>query len=265
MQVLSHRAKFSSSFYEVYIDVSDEVCNLIDGYDVEDRLWRNWAILLTSYKILQEPLRLPFEYNEIRDMCIEGIKRQNGEVTSNNELGNLWSTMNTLFDQGKIFADSDFKVKRVRKLKTSIGLREFKELHPILMLRLSNFVSQYKQLAQREGEKKIIMDKDSIRYYLTTCNAYLGEKKSERYTVMRDGVPVMAQVPALDPLGHAIKDNLNNDMMKMVPVYKDGRFLCFDYQILHDRFGLRLETFTSIGSEEDDEDKEPEYQEGEIF
>ncbi len=264
MQVLSHRTKFSSLFYEEYIDVSDEVCSLIDGYDVEDRLWRNWAILLTSYKILQEPLRLPFEYSEIRGMCVEGIKRQNGEVTSNNELGNLWSTMNTLFDQGKIFADSDFKVKRVRKLKTSIGLREFKELHPILMLRLSNFVSQYKQLAQREGEKKIIMDKDSIRYYLTTCNAYMGEKKSERYTVMRDGVPVTSVVPALDAQGHSVRDKLNNPVMKQVPVYKDGRFLCFDYQILHDRFGLRLETFTAIG-DDDGEDDEPEYKEGDIF
>lgn len=268
MQVLSHRQRFASCFYDVYIEVSNEICNLIDGLDIEDRLWRNWAILLTSYRILQQPLELPFEYSEIRNLCFEGIKRQNGEVTSNNELGNLWSTMNTLFDQGKIFADSDFKVKRVRKLKTSIGLREFKELHPILMLRLSNFVSQYKQLAQREGEKKIIMDKDSIRYYLTTCNAYLGEKKSERYTVMRDGVPVMDQVPALDPRGFVIRDKLNNPMMKQVPVYKDGRFLCFDYQILRDRFGLRLETFTSIDGNADEieeEDNETEYHEGEIF
>ena len=264
MQVLSHRAKFASSFYDEYIEVSDDVCKQIDGMDVEDRLWRNWAIILTSYKILQEPLALPFEYEEIRKLCIEGLKRQNGEVTSNNELGNLWSTMNTLFDQGKIFADSDFKVKRVRKLKTSIGLREFKELHPVLMLRLSNFVSQYKQLAQREGEKKIIMDKDSIRYYLTTCNAYMGEKKSERYTVMRDGVPVTTLVPVTDNQGRAVLDKLKNPQMKPVTVYKDGRFLCFDYQILHDRYGLRLETFTAAGGEEDDE-AEPEYEEGEIF
>jgi len=56
---------------------------------------------------------------------------------------------------------------------------------------------------------------------------------------------------------------LNTTQMKNVPVYKDGRFLCFDYQILHDRFGLRLETFTAVGNEEDDD--EPEYKEGDIF
>ena len=134
------------------------------------------------------------------------------------------------------------------------------------MLRLSNFVSQYKQLAQREGEKKIIMDKDSIRYYLTTSNAYLGEKKSERYTVMRDGLPVMTSVPLTDGRGNTVYDKLNNPMTKQVPVYKDGRFLCFDYQILHDRYGLRLETFTSLGSDDEDEEgRPPEYKEGDIF
>ena len=267
MQVLAHRSNFVSAFYDTYIEVSNEVCDYIDGLDVEDRLWRNWAILLTTYKILRVPLGLPYEYDDIRRLCVEGIKRQNGEVTSNNELGNLWSTMNTLFDQGKIFADSDFKVKRVRKLKSSIGVREFRELHPILMLRLSNFVSQYKQLAQREGEKKIIMDKDSIRYYLTTCNAFLGEKKSERYTVMREGMPITTSVPVTDAKGNILYDKLNNPLTKQVPVYKDGRFLCFDYQILHDRYGLRLETFTAVGSESDDdeEDVEPEYKEGDVF
>ena len=264
MQILSHRANFVSSFYDVYNDVSDEVCDEIENEEVEDRLWRNWAVLLTSYKILRAPLELPFEYEEIKRLCIEGIKRQNREVTSNNELGNLWGTMNTLFDQGKIFADCDFKIKYVRKIKTSIGLREFKELHPVLLLRMTNFESQYKQLAQREGEKKIIMDKDSIRYYLTTCNAYMGEKKSERYTVMRDGVPVTTPVPAMDSMGRPMLDGLNNQVMKHVPVYKDGRFLCFDYKMLHDRFGLRLETFTANG-DENDEDAEPEYTEGDLF
>jgi hypothetical protein len=34
--------------------------------------------------------------------------------------------------------------------------------------------------------------------------------------------------------------------------------------MLHDRFGLRLETFTANG-DENDEDAEPEYTEGDLF
>jgi hypothetical protein len=269
MQILSHRASFERSFYEAYNEVSNEVCDLIDGDNVEDRLWRNWAIMLTSYKVLRVPLGLPFEYDEIKRLCVEGIKRQNGEVTSNNELGNLWNALSTLYDQGKVFADSDFKVKHMMRINTDKGKREYKEKHPILMLRLANFVSQYKQLAQREGEKKIIMDRDSIRYYLTTCSAYLGVKPSERYMAVKDGVPENVEEQAKDAAGKPMFDKLNNPIMKLAPAYKFDRFLCFDYEILKTRYGLSLERFSSVEAdrmEQDDEDEKPAvYKESEIF
>lgn len=269
MQVLAHRANFESAFYETYNDVTNEVYDLIDSDNVEDRLWRNWAVLLTTYKVLSVPLGLPFEYDEIKRLCIEGIKRQNGEVTSNNELGNLWNALSTLYDQGKVFPDSDFKVKYVMHVRTDKGKREFKEKHPILMLRLANFVSQYKQLAQREGEKKIIMDRDSIRYYLTTGSAYLGVKPSERYVSMKDGVPEMVQEHAKDAMGKLQYDNLNNPIMKAVTAYKFDRFLCFDYEMLKNRYGLRLERFSALEAdrmeEDEDDEKPPTYTEGEIF
>ncbi len=271
LQILAHRTNFSSAFYDVYNEVTNEVCDLIDGFSVEDRLWRNWVILLTSYKILRVPLGLPFDYQEIKNLCVEGIKRQNKEVTSNNELGNLWNALSTLYDQGRIFADSDFKVKYMQRISTDIGKREFKEKHPIFMLRLANFVSQYKQLAQREGEKKIIMDRDSIRYYLTTGSSYLGEKPSERYVAMKDGVPETTLQPARDSLGKIMLDNLNNPIMKPVQVFSFGRFLCFDYEFLKNRYGLRLERFTSLQAddieeqEEENDEKKEEYKQGDIF
>jgi hypothetical protein len=268
MQVLAHRANFESAFYETYNDVTNEVYDLIDSDNVEDRLWRNWAVLLTTYKVLRVPLGLPFEYDEIKQLCIEGIKRQNGEVTSNNELGNLWNAMMTLFEQGKIFADSDFMVKHVWKVKTDKGTREFKEKHPILMLRLPNFVSQYKQLAQREGEKKIVMDKDSIKYYLTTCSAYLGENKSVRFVVMKEGVPMTVPQTVKDSAGKIMYDNLHNPIIKPVTAYSFGRFMCFDYKQLSVRYGLRLESFTASEAdliEQEDEEKQPTYKEADIF
>ncbi len=269
MQVLAHRANFESAFYDTYNDVTNEVCDLIDGENVEDRLWRNWVIMLSTYKVLRVPLGLPFEYDDIKQLCIEGIKRQNGEVTSNNELGNLWNALSTLYDQGKVFPDSDFKVKYVMRLNTDKGRREFKEKHPILMLRLANFVSQYKQLAQREGEKKIVMDRDSIRYYLTTGSAYLGVKASERYVAMKDGVPESVQELVKDSAGHQMYDKLNNPMTRLAPAYKFDRFLCFDYEILKNRYGLRLERFSSLEADridqENEEEERPTIREGEIF
>ena len=269
MQVLAHRANFESAFYDTYNEVTNEVCDLIDGDNIEDRLWRNWSVMLATYKVLRVPLDLPFDYDEMKKLCIEGIKRQSGEVTSNNELGNLWNALSTLYDQGKVFADSDFKVKYVQRLKTDKGQREFREKHPILMLRLANFVSQYKQLAQREGEKKIIMDRDSIRYYLTTGSAYLGVKPSERYISMKDGAPELVVTPEKDALGNIKIDNQKRPIMKSTNVFKFDRFLCFDYEMLKNRYGLRLERFSAMEAdrieEEEENDTTPTYTEAELF
>ena len=167
-----------------------------------------------------------------------------------------------------MFPDSDFKVKYVMRINTDKGKREFKDKHPVLMLRLANFVSQYKQLAQREGEKKIIMDRDSIRYYLTTGSAYLGVKPSERYVSMKDGMPEMVLEQAKDSMGRPQYDNLKNPIMKQVVAYKFDRFLCFDYEMLKTRYGLRLERFTALEAdrmEEEDDDRPPTYKQGDLF
>jgi len=77
---------------------------------------------------------------------------------------------------------------------------------------------------------------------------------------------VTVTVPDLDSSGRQRHGFNNAPLTKQVPVCKDGRFLCFDYQILHDRFGLRLETFTSLGDEDDDdEEKTPEYKQTDLF
>ena len=151
-QILSHRALFESSFYETYNEVTNEVYDLIDGSQVEDRLWRNWVMLLAAYKTLYQQLSLPFDYEEMKKLCVEGIKRQNSEIISNNELGNLWNAMTYLFEEGMIFADGDFKVKYVKSLKTDKADREYKTHHPILMLRLNHFIGQYKRMARQQGD-----------------------------------------------------------------------------------------------------------------
>ena len=229
-QILSHRHMFENSFYDVYNDVTNEVYDVIDGQQIEDRLWRNWVMLLAAYKALRTPLNLPWEYEDMKALVIAGIKRQNAEVISNNELGNLWNAMTYLYEEGMIFGESDFKVKYMKTLKTDRVEREFKTQRPILMLRLNHFIGQYKKMARQQGDT--VMSKDSIRYYLTTSSAYLGMKASERFTVYQDGHPVTAV--------HGSEDG-----GKVSNVCKFDRCMCFDYQILHEKFDLNLESLSA--------------------
>ena len=248
MQILSHRALFESSFYETYGEVTNEVYDLIDGAQVEDRLWRNWVMLLAAYKVLQKPLQLPFEYEEIKTLCAAGIKRQNAEIVSNNELGNLWNAMTYLYEEGMIFADSDFKIKYVQTLKTDRTEREYRQLQPVLMLRLNHFIGQYKRMARQQGDT--VMSKDSIRYYLTTSSAYLGMKASERWKVFQDGRPLteIRQEPG--------------GLTRQTEVCKFDRCMCFDYLQLKEKFDLQLEQVsaeTADAREEGEKDSERQY------
>lgn len=230
-QILSHRALFESSFYETYNEVTNEVYDLIDGQQVEDRLWRNWVMLLAAYKTLYQQLALPFDYEELKKLCVEGIKRQNAEIISNNELGNLWNAMMYLYQEGMIFNDGDFKVKYTKALKTDRMEREYRTETPILMLRLSHFIGQYMKMAKQQGET--VMSKDSIRYYLTTSGAYLGMRASERWKVYQDGKP---------------KTELRMDkggQMHQADICMFDRCMCFDYLALKEKFDLNLESMSA--------------------
>ena len=230
-QILSHRALFESSFYETYNEVTNEVYDLIDGAQVEDRLWRNWVMLLAAYKTLYRPLDLPFDYEGLKALCVEGIKRQNSEIISNNELGNLWNAMMYLYQEGMIFSDGDFKVKYVKQLKTDRMEREFRTETPVLMLRLSHFIGQYMKMAKQQGET--VMSKDSIRYYLTTSGSYLGMRASERWKVYQDGKP---------------KTEIRVDkggQTRQADVCMFDRCMCFDYLALREKFDLNLESVSA--------------------
>lgn len=245
MQILSHRSMFESSFYETYNEVTNEVYDAINGNEVEDRLWRNWVMLLSTYKALYKTLGLPFEYEEVRNLCIEGIKRQNSEVVSNNELGNLWNAMTYLYEEGMIFADSDFKVKYVNRLKTDKVDREFRTATPVLMMRLTHFIGQYKWMAKRQGDN--VMSKDSIRYYMTTSSAYLGNKASERWKVYKDGKPVVEYI------------QVDKDHVRKMEMCKFDRCMCFDYLQLKEKFDMNLEYMK--GDEADEREKMEEEEE----
>lgn len=239
-EILSHRQLFVNSFYETYNDVTNDVYDQIDGAQIEDRLWRNWVILLTAYKALYQRLDLPFSYEEMKALAIAGIKRQNAEVLSNNELGNLWNAMTYLHEEGMIFAEADFKIRYVKALKTDQVTREFKTEKPILMIRLTHFIGQYKKMAKMQGDT--VMSKDSIRYYLTTSTAYLGQKASERWKEYQDGKPRVEY------------RKIDKDQVKTVEMSKFDRCMCFDYLQLRDKFDLNLESVS--GETADDMEKE---------
>ena len=136
--------------------------------------------------------------------------------------------MTYLNEEGMIHADADFKIRYLRKLKTDQVAKEYNTDTPILMIRLNHFIGQYKRMAKQQGES--VMSKDSIRYYLTTSTAYLGQKNCERWKQYEDGKPKVEY------------RQVDKEHTKAVEISKFDRCMCFDYRMLKDKFDLNLET-----------------------
>lgn len=236
--ILSHRAKFESDFYENYNYVSDDLCRSIASNEVEDRIWRDWAVLLASFRCLESSLDLPFKYEEAKSIIIEGIKRQNIECAASNELGNFWDMVEFMNAQGMISNECDFKIKYLNGIVTNITNRMFDKETPILMIRPKHIILQYKKAAKQTDEKA--MSERSIRFYLLTSPGYLGKKKgSERFKVIING--------------QLQKDYSNSQ--NPTDIIQFDNPMCFDYKILKQKFEINLEVGSQSGMYDDEEDK----------
>ena len=86
---------------------------------------------------------------------------------------------------------------------------------------------------------------------------------------MKDGVPVTTPEPVKDGAGIIVRDKMGNPVMQPAKAYSFGRFMCFDYVQLSQRYGLRLESFSATEADrieqEEEENDTPTYKEAEIF
>lgn len=229
-EILSHRNTFESDFYNEYNFVCEDIAMGIQNNEVEDRIWRDWAVLLASYRCLLQckSLDLPWTYDEMKDIVIEGIRRQNSECAASNEMGIFWDMFEYMSEQGMIYKEGDYKIKYMDEIKTNIVERKFVKTTPILMIRPKKIILQYKKASKQTDEKA--MSERSIRFYLQTSPGFLGKKKgSERFKEIING-EVMR------------KKKYEDDPNSWIDLEKFDNPFCFDYSVLKAKFDLNLET-----------------------
>lgn len=238
-EILSHRTEFENAFHDTYKLVCDDLSLGIQGNEVEDRIWRDWAVLLTSYKCLQSCMSLPWTYDEMKNITIEGIRLQNQECASSNEMGNFWDIFQYMSQSGMIYDEGDYKIKYLDAISTNIlDNRLFNKKTAILLIRPKRIILQFKKAAKMTDSKA--MNERSIRFYLQTSPGYLGKKKgSERFKLIIDG-----EVQKKYACGE------NGGSRELVQFDNP---LCFDYELLKSKFDLNLETSLSNGDSDEEE------------
>ena len=240
LQILRYRAKFIQEIKNSLKFCREDVTTALSGVNIEDRIFFNWYVVLASYHALHDVIDFPFDYNEIRSIVLDGIKNQNSEMKSNNELATFWDIVSYFRQEGKIWNGCDYRIDLCDRLKCSNHKSEmvFTQTKRVLYLRYSRIFQLYKMHGRQVNE--VLIPPQTLTYYLETSPAYLGKKKSWRYKIIINGVEQTEERP--DPQG---------GFTKYVKKYGFDQVMCFDYDKLVEAYNINLEdTVASYNSDD---------------
>ena len=225
LQILNHRETFKQNFGAMYNATSSDIMNRLGKEICESRIINNWTTVAAAFRTLENSLDLPFTYKEVLDISVEGIKRQNKECKSNNEIAAFWNVIAYLQQEGQLIKDSDFKIEYRSTLKTTKAQFDFDHVKTILLLRRGKAFQLYKRFAKQCGENPL--PEGSLKYYLENSKEFLGIKQSVRFKTCINGREQMT---------------MNPTTQQMTAVSQIDMALCFDYEQLSANQEITLET-----------------------
>lgn len=241
LQLLKHRALIEAEFSANFRAALNDILIAVEHDGIEDRILRNWAIPLAVIRTLSGTLDLAFGYRDMLKICINGIRKQNAECKSNNELANFWNVVNFLHQNGDIYIDGDYRIVYQTHFKGK-GQKDhiiFSRTKPVLYIRKTRILMLYKKNGKIVGDTTL--PTESLKYYLENSKEYLGIKQSMRFKNIINGIHQVETVETET----GIKQLTTTDTIDQA--------MCFDYEMLRDSFGINLEVEMSTNEPEQEE------------
>lgn len=237
LQILKYRREMSLNFTANYTTCATDLSEAIKDRDVkvEDRIYRNWLILIATYRTLHEHLTLPFDYEEIKTLCVDMIIRQNRECKENNELSGFWSMISYLNQSREIYLNADFRIKFELSLRLKGGRSiENKEAKQYLYLRKDRIFQLYQYHSKISGVEKPL-DKTSLIFYLQNSPEFVGEKQTVRFKNIIRGM----------------EEKQSDGQGNLIATSGTAQAMLFDYDLIKKNYDIDLDTYEST---EDDEE-----------
>jgi len=221
-EMLAHRKYFITNFLDNYKLASDELTATIGNIVIEDRIFRNWLVILSAYRTLMDLIEVPWQYRKLLDNAAKLIIRQNSETKKSNELAIFWSIVEFLANNNEIREDVDFKVDYVSRLKTDKFTSEVEWSIPknVLLLNHSRIFQLYRVHGQRAKEN--ILPLKTLEYYLMNSKEYLGRKSSVSFKVEDNKRTVEDTEVSVSPSGVEVRKTTRRITTAMA----------FDYDLL---------------------------------
>lgn len=198
------RKLIEEKYFDTFDQVMDDIMKSVADakFDVEDRIARNNAIILTTIKILEASIgdRLPYTYEKLKAVVVKNMKSQMSLISNTNETNTFWDIVMFLFRKGEIREGEDFMIepRKLIKIDTPNEQREFTKSTELLFIRFTKILPLYREAFKRQSSSSASpMDKSSLMHYLQNSKAYIGAINRHTFKVFTgktaDGNPTFAQ------------------------------------------------------------------------
>ena len=243
VQLLKLRKLFETDYAAHYAACKRELVSALSEDSIEDRLLNNWLAPLAAFHTVQTSLDLPFDYTDLFNICVGGIRRQNEQLKKNSDIAVFWSMLDSNHMQGRIIAKAHFAIKKMSQFKRNDRETiDFGRDKTILFLNYQNVVNA---LGQRVNGSNVIgkLDTVSLESYLRTHPAFLGTRQHRFQVLLPNGLPDYTY------------ENRDGKQVRRVKEVRPMAFV-FDYELLKDSYEINLETVERAENELTEDDLE---------
>jgi DNA primase len=184
--IICYRQIIETGYMDEFYKIEKEISNECEK-NTDDRVIRNYATLITTYKLLQDVLGIEVKYEKLKEISVQCIKEQMSVMSSTNELGLFWSIFQNLIDRGILIRDANFKkkeeatetlefvvngkrVEETREMKNEEGRTGI----PLLYIRWIGLYQLIAEAAKRSGQD--ILPENTLRFYLQNDKSFIGYK-----------------------------------------------------------------------------------------
>jgi DNA primase len=232
-EILSFRKDFIKNFADSYDIVQSDILKEIKNVVIEDRIFRNWLLILASYHSLQNLISVPWTYKDLITKASLLIINQNSEIKRTNELAKFWTTIEFLVNEGELKDQVDFRVEMASELytdKVNVAKGDWPAGKLLLFLNHSRALPKYRIHGRKTGES--VLPLNTLEYYLMNSFDYMGKKQSMSFKVEKDK-KVVADVEV---------DDINSGK-KTIITRRITKAMTFDY------LNLNIDIITEVGEE----------------
>lgn len=185
-QLSSYRELVEKNFFEIQAQQANMLKENFEKVGIDDRLVKNMSVLLAMHQVLKEVLKFPFSDQQIREVAITMLRKQNALISSSKETSTFWSMMEHLYRTGYIKSNSDFLIKSVTTLtvyedgKTVEKNLDNGKLKKVLYLRFNRIHPPYLEHHRKQYGKNG-MDHGSLKHYLEHSKGFYGSIRNVKF------------------------------------------------------------------------------------